>query len=452
MGMTIQAGAGPRGVHERDPLAPRLRCYATRRFGRHLRRSRPAPARHAAAQRPWPWSAGCSARPPISASSCAPRPPRCACSKATAAVRGAVLATPEGETTVRATPRRRARHRRLRPRPRAPARAVSRPTGPALDRRGPLGHRRRPAPRRSRPAAASTTRSPRRAPGARSRWCPSPTAPPAASRTSSSAASPASSASSPTAGASATRATATTTTSPRCCARCRPGQEVASWLVCTPRLPAPLRPRHLPADARCRSARAIRSGYLKTGRTIAELARACGIDPDGPRADARRLQPPRPRRRGPRLRPRPHALQPPTRATPATGPIPASHRSSAGRSMRSRSSRAASGPSPACAPTGRPGCSTPTGAAYPGPLCRRHRHGERHGRPLSRRRHQSRPGHDLRLHRRPHRRRRHRRESTCRRRHDPHRLARPSHRPRPRPAGGRAASPPAPATTASACG
>jgi succinate dehydrogenase/fumarate reductase flavoprotein subunit len=59
-----------------------------------------------------------------------------------------------------------------------------------------------------------------------------------------------------------------------------PGEEIASWLVCTRAFqrryglgisrPAPLPVRPF-----------IRSGYLKTGRTIAELARECGIDPEG---------------------------------------------------------------------------------------------------------------------------------------------------------------------------
>nr|WP_294555742.1 FAD-dependent oxidoreductase [uncultured Rhodopila sp.] len=58
------------------------------------------------------------------------------------------------------------------------------------------------------------------------------------------------------------------------------GQEVASWLVCTRAFqrryglgiarPVPLPPGPF-----------IRSGYLKTGRTIGELALACGIDPAG---------------------------------------------------------------------------------------------------------------------------------------------------------------------------
>jgi succinate dehydrogenase/fumarate reductase flavoprotein subunit len=59
-----------------------------------------------------------------------------------------------------------------------------------------------------------------------------------------------------------------------------PGQEVASWLVCTRAFQRRYglgiaRPTPLPV------APYIRSGYIKTGRTIAELARNCGIDPDG---------------------------------------------------------------------------------------------------------------------------------------------------------------------------
>ena len=59
-----------------------------------------------------------------------------------------------------------------------------------------------------------------------------------------------------------------------------PGQEVASWLVCTRAFQRRYglgiaRPSPLPVGPY------IRSGYIKTGRTIAELARNCGIDPDG---------------------------------------------------------------------------------------------------------------------------------------------------------------------------
>lgn len=59
-----------------------------------------------------------------------------------------------------------------------------------------------------------------------------------------------------------------------------PGQEVASWLVCTRAFQRRYglgiaRPSPLPLGPW------IRSGYLKTGRTLAELAQACGIDPAG---------------------------------------------------------------------------------------------------------------------------------------------------------------------------
>jgi succinate dehydrogenase/fumarate reductase flavoprotein subunit len=56
--------------------------------------------------------------------------------------------------------------------------------------------------------------------------------------------------------------------------------EVASWLVCTRAFQRRYglgmsRPRPLPV------APFIRSGYIKSGRTVAELARNCGIDPQG---------------------------------------------------------------------------------------------------------------------------------------------------------------------------
>jgi hypothetical protein len=58
------------------------------------------------------------------------------------------------------------------------------------------------------------------------------------------------------------------------------GQEVASWLICTHHFQRRYglgiaRPAPLPMGPY------IRSGYLKTGRTIAELSRNCGIDPAG---------------------------------------------------------------------------------------------------------------------------------------------------------------------------
>jgi succinate dehydrogenase/fumarate reductase flavoprotein subunit len=58
------------------------------------------------------------------------------------------------------------------------------------------------------------------------------------------------------------------------------GQEVASWLICTRAFQRRYglgisRPAPVPAGP------FVRSGYLKTGRTISELARHCGIDEQG---------------------------------------------------------------------------------------------------------------------------------------------------------------------------
>src|SRR5215831_5122710 len=58
------------------------------------------------------------------------------------------------------------------------------------------------------------------------------------------------------------------------------GEEVASWLVCSRAFQRRYglgisRPTPMPVGP------FIRSGYIKTGRTIAELARNCGIDPEG---------------------------------------------------------------------------------------------------------------------------------------------------------------------------
>ena len=59
-----------------------------------------------------------------------------------------------------------------------------------------------------------------------------------------------------------------------------PGREVASWLICTQAFQRRYglgiaRPAPLPVGPY------IRSGYIKTGRTLAELADRCGIDPAG---------------------------------------------------------------------------------------------------------------------------------------------------------------------------
>ena len=123
------------------------------------------------------------------------------------------------------------------------------------------------------------------------------------------------------------------------------GQEVASWLICTRAFQRRYglgiaRPTPLPVGPY------IRSGYIKTGGTIAELAQACGIDPDRAGTDSSRVQSARPQRRGPSLRPRLDRSTTATRVIPAIGRTPASRRSSAGRSTPSRWSPAASAPLP----------------------------------------------------------------------------------------------------------
>ena len=113
-----------------------------------------------------------------------------------------------------------------------------------------------------------------------------------------------------------------------------PGEEIAAWLVCdhrtlrkyglgcVPPFPMPLR-HHL------------RTGYLKRGATLAELAAAPGStqrawrrrSPNSTRTRPRAATPPSARVRAPITA---------TRATRCTAPIPASRRSSMRRSTRSR--------------------------------------------------------------------------------------------------------------------
>jgi succinate dehydrogenase/fumarate reductase flavoprotein subunit len=64
------------------------------------------------------------------------------------------------------------------------------------------------------------------------------------------------------------------------------GQEIASWLICTRAFQRRYglgiaRPAPIPERAH------IRSGYLKAGATVGDLARACGIDPAGLEATLR---------------------------------------------------------------------------------------------------------------------------------------------------------------------
>jgi succinate dehydrogenase/fumarate reductase flavoprotein subunit len=89
------------------------------------------------------------------------------------------------------------------------------------------------------------------------------------------------------------------------------GQEVASWLICTRAFQRRYglgiaRPTPISVEPY------IQSGYIKTGRTIAELAKKCGIDSGGLERTVaeynlharRRIQSPRPPRRRPGLWPR----------------------------------------------------------------------------------------------------------------------------------------------------
>ena len=131
----------------------------------------------------------------------------------------------------------------------------------------------------------------------------------AASRTSSSAASPASSACSRTGGVSATRATATTTMSPPCCAPCPPGRRSRpGWSARAPSSAATAWASR--GRRRCRWGRTSAPAISRPGRTIAELARNCGIDPEGLERTVADYNRARPQGRGSGVRPRHDALQP----------------------------------------------------------------------------------------------------------------------------------------------
>ncbi len=144
------------------------------------------------------------------------------------------------------------------------------------------------------------------------------------------------------------------------------GEEVASWLICdhtfqrrypfgmSKPFPVPVRPY-------------VRSGYLTTGRRPStQLARRCGIDPDGLARTVARVQPPRAGRRGPRVRPRHHGVQPGLGRPGARARTRRSPRSRRRRSTRSRCCPAASGPSPGCGPTRTSRVLDADGAPIPG--------------------------------------------------------------------------------------
>ena len=186
------------------------------------------------------------------------------------------------------------------------------------------------------------------------------------------------------------------------------GEEVASWLICDHafqrRYPFGMaKPFPVPTWPY------VRSGYLTTGRTIEELAARCGIDPVGLATTVAEFN--RHARVGedpefdrgthpvqPRLR------RPGARAEPVAGPdreAAVLRDQGAARQLR-HVRRAAHRPAVPGARRRR--------RADPRAVRRRQRPGQRDGRALPVGRDQHRPGDDVRLHRRPARRRRHRYE------------------------------------------
>ena len=185
-----------------------------------------------------------------------------------------------------------------------------------------------------------------------------------------------------------------------------PGEEVASWLICSHGFQRRYglgisRPFPVPLSS------FIRSGYLKTGNTLEELAQACGIDPIGlctTVSDYNR-----------------HARN---------GEDPQFGRGSTPYNRKQGDARQQ--PNPCVAPIEQgpfyavkvePGCFgtfaglkvnqhaqvlDDSGQAITGLYAAGSRHGQHHGRPLPCRRHQSGPGADIRLHRRTPYRRHHR--------------------------------------------
>ncbi len=178
----------------------------------------------------------------------------------------------------------------------------------------------------------------------------------------------------------------------------KPGAEIAAFLICdhralrkyglgcVPPFPMPLG-HHLA------------TGYLKRGATLAELAAQAGIDREGAR----------------RRRLRNSTQRLPKDAIPMFG--------KGSRAYNRYQGDALHGPNPCIAPIKDgpfyaikmvigdlgtyAGIKTDEnaraldadGRPIAGPLCRRQRHGEHHGRQLSRRRHHARPGADVRLYR-----------------------------------------------------
>ncbi len=258
-------------------------------------------------------------------------------------MRGAVLSTADGRGGSPGAARRRARGRRLPARFRAPPHHVPRRPG-APDRRRALRHRRRPAPRRvgGRPGGRHAGRTGRLVPGVAGALCRRHDRPlPAHHR-----------ARQARHHRRARRRAAVLQRGQRLPRLCRghaarrarrAGGRVLAGLHA--RLPAPLRPRASRGRRRCR-----------WGRTSGPAtSRPAGPSPSWPRPAASTppgwngqwpstIGTPATARTQPSAAARPPTTA--TRAIPAIGRTPASRRSSAGRSTRSRWSPAASAPSP----------------------------------------------------------------------------------------------------------
>ena len=171
------------------------------------------------------------------------------------------------------------------------------------------------------------------------------------------------------------------------------GAPVEAWLVCDHRfirryglghaMPAPL-----PLGP------SLRSGYLKRGRTIAELARACGLPEARAGCHRGNVQPRCMRGSRSSLRSRGHAVRPRGRRSAAA---PQSERG-AGRArtvLRRESSAGEPRDIRRTAHRRRRARARRTRDGDTGALRVRRRHGERHGRALSQRRHHARAGDDV---------------------------------------------------------
>ena len=142
------------------------------------------------------------------------------------------------------------------------------------------------------------------------------------------------------------------------------GQEIQAWLICDHafqrRYPFGMaKPFPMPVFPY------VRSGYLKRGKTLAELARRCGIDPAGLTATVAAFNENARRGEDPQFGRGRTAFNRGS-GDPEHGPNPSLAPLEKGRSTRSGWCRAASARSPGWSPTWIPGCWTRQGDPIPG--------------------------------------------------------------------------------------